>query len=370
MQKLLVSMNASLEFLGDHIYLKALVVLLIAFTLARLISFLLSKLIGGLVEHGFHHLHESITRLLRAPLYWTVIAVGFLLALELLNLPEQLNFALQAIVLSLLLVAWSTFAMRVTRSIMLTMSRRQGVGRVIRQHTLPLFNNIALVMVISIAVYLLFHIWNIDMTAWLASAGIVGIAVGFAAKDTLANLFAGAFILADAPYKIGDYIVLENTQRGKVTNIGLRSTRILTRDDVEVTVPNSVIGNSSVINESGGPHVKYRVRIPVGVAYGSNIDLVRKVLMAIAAANEQVCRDPEHKVRFRNFGPSALEFELLCWIEDPELRGRAVDALNCAIYQQFIDNNIEIPYAKRDVYIKGWPQGADSSPTDTPDQPG
>jgi small-conductance mechanosensitive channel len=369
MQQLLGSMNASLEFLGDHVYLKALVVLLIAFALARFISFLLSRLLGGLVKHGFHHLHESITRLLRTPLYWTVIAFGFLLALELAGPPERILFTLRSIILSLLLVAWSTFAVRVTRVIMQNMSSRHGVGHVIRQHTLPLFNNIALVTVISIAGYLLFHIWNIDMTAWLASAGIVGIAVGFAAKDTLANLFAGAFILADAPYKIGDYIVLENTQRGKVTNIGLRSTRILTRDDVEVTVPNSVIGNSSVINESGGPHVKYRVRVPIGVAYGSDIDLVRKVLMDIAEANDQVCRDPEHRVRFRNFGPSALEFELLCWIEDPELRGRAVDALNCAIYQKFIDNHIEIPYAKRDVYIKGWPQAADGSPADRPDQP-
>ena len=362
MQKLLGTMNASLEFLGDHVYLKALFVLLIAFTLARLISFLLSRLLGGLVKHGFHHLHESITRLLRAPLYWTVIAIGLLLALELASPPAQWIFALRAIILSLLLVAWSTFAVRITRVIMQNMSSRQGVGHVIRRHTLPLFNNIALVTVIAIAVYLFFHIWNIDMTAWLASAGIVGIAVGFAAKDTLANLFAGAFILADAPYKIGDYIVLENTQRGKVTNIGLRSTRILTRDDVEVTVPNSVIGNSSVINESGGPHVKYRVRVPIGVAYGSDIDLVRKVLMDIAEANDQVCREPEHRVRFRNFGPSALEFELLCWIEDPELRGRAVDALNCAIYQKFIDNHIEIPYAKRDVYIKGWPEGGTHEP--------
>ena len=91
------------------------------------------------------------------------------------------------------------------------------------------------------------------MTAWLASAGVVGIAVGFAAKDTLANLFSGVFILADAPYKIGDYIVLDATgMRGKVTQIGLRSTRLITRDDVEVTIPNSIMGNSQVINQSGG----------------------------------------------------------------------------------------------------------------------
>ena len=359
MQKLFDLMNNSLELLGDHNYLKALVVLLVSFTLARLISLLLSKVIGALVNRDNYQLHEFVTSALRAPLYWTVIGIGSLLALELLDTPTQLDFILNAIVFSLLLLVWSTFAMRVTRNILLHMSRRHGSGLVVRQHTLPLFNNIALVTVLALAVYLLFLIWNIDMTAWLASAGIVGIAVGFAAKDTLANLFAGAFILADAPYKIGDYIVLDNTQRGKVTNIGLRSTRILTRGDVEVTVPNSVIGNSSVINESGGPHVKYRVGIKVGAAYGSDIDLVREVLMRVALDNDLVCRDPEHSVRFRSFGASALEFELLCWIEDPELRGRAVDALNCEIYREFIENHIEIPYTKHDVYIKGWPAGDD-----------
>ncbi|MFT5274966.1 MAG: MscS family membrane protein [Cryomorphaceae bacterium] len=86
------------------------------------------------------------------------------------------------------------------------------------------------------------------MTAWLASAGIIGIAVGFAAKDTLANLFSGVFILADSPYKLGDYVVLEDNSRGKVTQISLRSTRMLTRDDVEVTVPNSITGNTKIIN--------------------------------------------------------------------------------------------------------------------------
>ena len=71
----------------------------------------------------------------------------------------------------------------------------------------------------------------------LALAGIVGIAIGFTAKDTLANLFSGVFILADRPYKMGDYVNLESGERGRVTHIGIRSTRILTRDDIEVTVP-------------------------------------------------------------------------------------------------------------------------------------
>ena len=147
------------------------------------------------------------------------------------------------------------------------------------------------------------------MTAWLASAGIIGIAIGFAAKDTLANLFSGVFIMADAPYKIGDFVVLDSGERGEITHIGIRSTRLKTRDDIEVTVPNSVMGNTKIINESGGPHEKFRIRVAVGVAYGSDIDKVREVLMGVALNDEAVCADPEPRVRLRNFGPSSLDFE-------------------------------------------------------------
>jgi small-conductance mechanosensitive channel len=186
----------------------------------------------------------------------------------------------------------------------------------------------------------------------------MGIAIGFAAKDTLANLFSGVFIMADSPYKIGDYVVLDDGGglRGKVTHIGIRSTRLLTRDDVEVTIPNSIMGNSKVVNESGGPHVKYRLRVAVGVAYGSDIDQVREVLTTVAQESESVCSDPEPRVRFRTFGASSLDFELLCWVSDPELRGRVLDELNSAVYKRFIDEGIEIPYAKQDLYIKEWPE--------------
>ncbi len=147
------------------------------------------------------------------------------------------------------------------------------------------------------------------MTAWVASAGIVGLALSFAAKDTLSNLFAGVSIIMDAPYKEGDYIILETGERGQVTEIGLRSTRILTRDDVEITIPNGIIGNGKIINEAGGPPSQHRIRAAVGVAYGSDIDQVMEVLVAVAIAHPEVLSIPEPRVRFRTFGDFALNFE-------------------------------------------------------------
>ena len=132
-------------------------------------------------------------------------------------------------------------------------------------------------------------------------------------------------------------------------------TRLITRDDVEVTVPNSIMGNSKVTNQSGGPNPKFRIRVKIGVAYGTDIDQVREILMKIATDEPLVTQSPEPRVRFRTFGASSLDFELLCWIENPELRGRTLDKLNVETYKKFNEENIEIPYAKQDLYIKELP---------------
>jgi small-conductance mechanosensitive channel len=217
---------------------------------------------------------------------------------------------------------------------------------------LPLLDTVFKVLLLALAVYFALLAWKINITAWVASAGIVGLALSFAARDTLSNLFAGVSIIADAPYKVGDFVILESGERGAVTQIGMRSTRILTRDDIEITIPNGVIGNSKIINEAGGPSAKHRIRVAVGVAYGSDIDQVIEALEGIAAEHDEICSDPKPRVRFRKFGESSLDFQLLCWIDDPVNRGRLAHELHCRIYKTFIMEGIEIPFPQRDLHVR------------------
>jgi small-conductance mechanosensitive channel len=135
----------------------------------------------------------------------------------------------------------------------------------------------------------------------------------------------------------------------------MRSTRLLTRDDIEVTVPNAVIGNSQIINQTGGPHEKMRVRVKVEAAYGSDIDQVEEVLLSCVDEVQHVVSEPSPRVRFRSFGASGLVFELLAWIEEPVYRGRVLHALNGKVYKALNLAGIEIPYAKQDVYVKELP---------------
>lgn len=355
------SIRPYLGYFGDNQWLRALVIVLASFLIAWIFKRFIITTLRRLTAKTKTTIDDHLIDLLHNPIYISVILLGFALAINILNLADAAEFIAFSVLKTIALIIWSLLLLRATRLVLRHIALNDSRINMLHSKTLPLFENIANILIFIFAIYIIFSAWSVDMTAWLASAGIVGIAVGFAAKDTLANLFSGVFILADAPYKIGDFVVLDSGERGEVTHIGIRSTRILTRDDVEVTIPNSVMGNTKIINESGGPNEKYRIRIAVGVAYGSDIDLVRAILMDIAMANDSICSDPEPRVRFRTFGASSLDFELLGWIDEPVLRGKVIDSLNCQIYKRFIKEKIEIPYSKQDLYIKELPKSSTDS---------
>ena len=124
------------------------------------------------------------------------------------------------------------------------------------------------------------------------------------------------------------------------------------------SIPNGVIGNAKIINETGGPSARHRIRVPVGVAYGSDVDKVIEVLENVATDHDEVCKVPAPRVRFRQFGDSSLDFELLCWIDRPVDRGRMRHELHCLVYKAFQEHSIEIPFPQRDLHVISMPVGA------------
>lgn len=350
----------TLQQWSDQPTLVATGVVVISLILGRLTEWVLTRLFGAFAKRTKTAVDDQVIEALRRPIFLSVVFVGLVVAAEILALPPSGRYAVHGVVGTLAVLTWSGGAFRIAGALLTDLGRRATANSIVQPRTVPLFDMLARVAVVGTAIYFLFLSWDVDVTAWLASAGIIGIAVGFAAKDTLSNFFSGVFILADAPYKLGDYIVLDDGLRGKVTSVGIRSTRILTRDDVEITIPNALIGNSKIVNENGGPRVSSRLRVKVSVAYGSDVDQVRAILLSLAKG-EHICKDPEPRVRFRRFGDSGLEIELLVWIDEAEARGRVLDALNTTIYKTFAKKGIEIPYSKHDVYIKEMPEAVRKS---------
>ena len=293
---------------------------------------------------------DRVIQDLRKPIFNTIFYLGLAIATRTADLPVGTTVIVN-IMLSVIVSSWMRAALRISNALLDGLEKNDRFT-LIETRTIPLFDLSIKLLTILFGSYALLLVWGINPVGWLASAGIVGIAVGFAAKDTLANLFSGFFIVADAPYQIGDYINLDTGERGKVSAIGLRSTRLLTRDDVEITIPNGVIANAKIVNESGGPDQKIRVKIPVGVAYGSDVDDVTRLLCEVGGAHGETCPHPEPRVRMRGFGASSLDFDLLVWIDNPEDRGRISHELYMEIYRRFDREDVEIPYAKLDLYIK------------------
>jgi small-conductance mechanosensitive channel len=354
---------AGLEFVDqlrealEHPWLRGAAIVAGFVVAAYAVEFLLGRVVRVVARRAITQLDDTVVRAVRRPIFLTVLFYGLSIASLSLNLPPRAQFIVDGLLSTLAVVIWTAAAFRIGTTCLEALSRRSRFG-LVQPRTVPIFDMLLRVIVVGAAVYFTFLAWEIDVTAWLASAGIVGIAVGFAAKDSLANLFSGIFILADSPYKLGDWIVLDDHLRGKVTRIGVRSTRLLTPDDVEITVPNAVIGNSKIVNETGGPHVKQRIPIKISCAYGCDIERVRTVLLDCARDAANVCAEPKPTARVRAWGDSGLEMVLLVWIEDAGLRDQVVDDLNTRAYKAFMAANIEIPYPKRDLYLKELPPSA------------
>lgn len=350
--------NQLIDFLNkfsENPFYQAAIIVVSGLVLSHLFNSVINKLLLKLAAKTHSHLDNQIINISRPTISNSILLVALGIA-STLTFSDQVASATSVTFYTLAILVWALFLIRLGRIMLTHFSNSPNYLPLVTSQTLPLFQNLSILIIVGLSVYIIFMLWNIDMTAWLASAGIIGIAVGFAAKDTLANLFSGVLILADAPYKIGDYVVLDSGERGMVTHIGIRSTRMLTRDDVELTIPNSIMGTTKIINESGGPYKKFRIKVPVGVAYGSDVDQVKQILLDISLAEEKVCHDPEPRVRFRQFGNSSLDLDLLCWVDEPSVRGQVIDILLTSIYKEFNTQKIEIPYSKQDVYIKSIPE--------------
>jgi MscS family membrane protein len=319
--------------------------------------------VGRIVKRTRNHFDDEIVQLLHHPVFSTFFILGLVVACN--SIADQLGNTLLPVTVSILktivVLSWLKFLLRAAESIIETMGATPRRFKFAQTDTVPLLKNLAIVFLVLAGAYSILIAWDINVTGLVASAGIVGLALSFAAQDTLSHLFAGVAILADRPYRIGDFIVLDTGERGKVTHIGLRSTRLMTRDDVEVSIPNGVMGSAKIVNESGGGVRRFRIRASVGVAYGSDVDKVLQILEDIGKATKNIVADPAPRARFRSFGSSSLDFELLVWISNPELRGLRIHEMNCEINRRFREEKVVIPFPQQDVWIRELPDNKSAS---------
>ncbi len=347
MQALRSLIDGFIGFLRIHQLLEGAIILISGLILALVMRQVSLRFVRFLTKKYSVNLGKELSASAIRAMWITVILISMHKSVpHLIDKASAGGFMLLAVVESLLIIVWATTFCGIIRII----SRNKRSHKVFTHEALQFISNLGIAVVIVNAGFMLLTIWKVDVTPLLASAGIAGLAVALAAKDSLANFFGGVNLFLDRPFKQGDYVVLGTGERGAIAEIGLRSTRIVTRDDIMVCIPNSIIANSKIINESA-PEPHHRVRIKIGVAYGSDLDQVEASLLKIAKNEKLVAEKPEPRVRFRSFGESALEFELLCWAHLPAERGLMQHELNKAIYREFNALGIIIPFPQRDIRL-------------------
>lgn len=331
--------------------LKGLTLIVVSIISAKIVDIIFSLIFKRVVKTTKTTLDDKILQLLHKPIFYSILFVGFILSIKTIALPEYVEFVLVGCFKTVTTIIWLFVISKILVMSMDWASRQTASSNILQKNTLPLFNNLGKIGIGLFGAYLIFLSWDININGILASAGVLGVVLGLAAKDTVSNFFAGIFLMADAPFKEGDYILLDTGERGYVKKMGLRSTRFMTRDDIEITIPNSVIAASKIVNESGGPGETERVRVNIQIAYKTDIEKVKTILVNIAKKNENVLKLPEPRVRFREFADHGLRLQLLFWIHKPEIRGRTVDSVNTEIYKTFEEHNILIPFPTMNVLM-------------------
>lgn len=191
---------------------------------------------------------------------------------------------------------------------------------------------------------------GIDLTLLMAGSAALLVGVGIAMQQIFNDSISGFFLLFERNLKINDVVQIDEVI-GKVQDIGIRTSRIITRDNIEMIVPNSKLVSATVINWSSNDH-KTRFYLDVGVAYGSNIQLVKKLLIEAAESHSLILKSPSPTVFFENFGDSSLDFKLGFWTKKTFEHQIILSDLRFVIEKKFRENNITIPFPQQDIHIK------------------
>jgi MscS family membrane protein len=290
---------------------------------------------------------ETLMRTIGPRLKWLIVVPALYLATIRLDfLRSELKILLGDIFFTLVLILITLIVWTLV-DVGFEYYRERAVAEERGEQLVPLLlllMRITRVALIIIAIYILFAHFGVNINAFLAAFGIGGLALSLAAQDTLADAISGFIILIDQPYRIGDRIEIQGEGTwGDVVEIGIRTTRIRTRDNRLVIVPNSIISKNQVINYTY-PDPRYRIQSHISIAYGSDIEQVRRIITDTVRQVEGVLPDQPVDSLYIEMGESAMIFRVRWWLESYEDTRRMFDRVNTALQNAFNEKDIQTPY--------------------------
>src|SRR3989338_5597694 len=350
MQELLLPLFQRIpsSYYYNNPYLLSLGIVLVFGILAKVLLLVFSFYLHRFATKTKTKIDDLIFEHTRKPLFYLILVYGLKLAL--LNL--EINGVWSRIINTLRAVVFIFILSRVLDIIIETW----GYGFAKQTKTnidevlLPLFHLASKFIFVLVLLMWILHLWNIDITPYLAGVGIGGIVLGLALQDSLKNVFGGVSLIMDKSFNLEDTIALESGEQGKIKEIGLRSTKILTPDNELISVPNGQLANMRIRNLAQ-PDPKLRKTVDFSVDYGSDVEKVKKIVLHSIHTMKDVYLDPAPDVIFMEMGDSGLKFKARFWVDWNKGYDAWVEATGL-IYGALAKAKIGIPYPTHTVYMK------------------
>jgi small-conductance mechanosensitive channel len=296
--------------------------------------------------------NQSIFRLARKGLFLALLLIGGTVLLRRWDLPVLRQIYYAALVV---ICAWPVKDFLIIALTYLEKNIAERTATNVDDIIFDLLNRFVGVIVYVTAIVIALDILGLNVMPFVAGAGVAGVAIGFAAKDTLSNLIAGVLLIIDRPFEVGDRIEVWNAPRnsstwGDVVDIGIRATKIKTTDNIVIIIPNNQIMTRDIINYTANNN-RIRVRVNIGIGYDADVAKAKEIINQVAQSVPWASREPAPKVVVRNFGESSVMLQLKMWIDNARKRADTIDLVTDQVKELFLEAGVEIPYPKRDVTI-------------------
>lgn len=340
----------------ENEYVQFGIVLLIYAVVTLIVVIIMDRFFRKLAEKTKTDIDTKIIGILRTPLIIILIVYGLISAFSRLDHPE-ITSTLKEIYSICVILASTWIALRLFRDVIIY------YGKIFAERTetqlddilMPVLEKVFIIIIPIVGLILILQSLGVNITVFIAGMGVIGIVLAFAAQDTLSNFFSGIHILVDRPFVEGNLIMLEEGDICEVKEIGMRSCKLYSiYENIMIIMPNAKIAGGRIVNLTA-PDVKMKIKIPIGVAYGTDIDKVDEILLNIAKKHPNILKDSkEHEpfVLFTEFGDSSLNFELIVWIDNVYSKLNIESDINKEINRRFIEEAIEIPFPQRVIWMQ------------------
>lgn len=332
--------------------LVAVVIFAAFWVLAGVVRYVLTTWVPRFTSFTATDLDDRVLLRVTPPASLLVVFAGLYYAVRSLPLPEKVHLVLSGLIFVVNVAILTNMAYRAADETLSWYTDRTGEGAAgLNRQLVPLTEKLISIFLVGTALIIVLKHFNYDILSLVTALGIGSLAIGMAAKDTLANMISGFTLMIDRPFRIGDRIQLGSGQWGDVLDIGLRSTKIKTADNTMLIIPNSELCNTSLINMAF-PDPNCKGKVTVGVCYGSDPERVKNLLVDIASEIPEVLREPRPEAYFVSFGDSSLNMALFFWVNDYTRVFAVTDLINTRICTRFREYGIVIPFPTRTVLLE------------------